>query len=67
MPESKRDEVHTHVQRALHSLLLEDRQGAAGYLRRALTCLNADIECTGNKIKAMGRENSFRSWRADWS
>ena len=63
MPEVHQDEVHTHVQRALQSLLLEDKQGAAGYLRRALTCLNNDV---GGKVC---RPNSLRSniWKADWS
>jgi len=48
MPEHR---AQTHVQRALHSLLLDDEQSAAVYLLRALSSLrqtpnHCKVRCT---------------------
>lgn len=59
MPE-RDDDVHTHVQRAMQSLMLEDRVGAVGYLRRALVCLTSGV----NKKGTLCSKGSFR---ADWN
>jgi len=58
MPEP---DVHTHVQRAMQSLMLEDRVGAVNYLRLALVCLTADV----NKKSALCSKGG--SFRADWN
>ena len=41
--------AHVHVQRALHSLLLEDEQSAAVYLQRALSSLRIQQTSTINR------------------
>ena len=46
MPEC--NAAHTNVQRALHSLILDDNISAAGYLRRALYFLEGDDQCGGD-------------------
>lgn len=59
--------AHTHVQRALHALILEDNNSAAGYLRRALFCLEegrAD-QTMGKRRRGFSREAEGRfalSW-----
>ena len=58
--------AHTHVQRALHALILDDHIGAAGYLRRALRCLEED-EVVGKLIRkkrpfSLSREGATVSW-----
>jgi hypothetical protein len=59
-PRSREDDVHVHVQRAMQSLMLEDRMGAVNYLRRALVCLTADV----NKKTTQCSKGSFR---AEWN
>ena len=46
----------THVQRALHALILDDNVSAAGYLRRALRCLEE-----GSRRDA-GRDCAIATW-----
>ncbi len=48
--------AHTHVQRALHALILEDGTGAAGYLRRALTCLEEEEGGVGSRRRRRGSD-----------
>jgi hypothetical protein len=55
--------AHTHVQRALHALILDDNISAAGYLRRALSCLEEEVG------RVRKRESSFslsREGSASW-
>ena len=59
-PRSRDDDVHVHVQRAMQSLMLEDRVGAVSYLRRALVCLTTEV----NKKSTLCSKGSFR---ADWN
>ena len=43
--------AHTNVQRALHALILEDKIGAVGYLRRALNHLEKDVSSVSKSGK----------------
>ena len=57
MPESAA--AHTNVQRALHSLLLDDNISAAGYLRRALYFLEGEGgDCGGQGIRRRRSDSS---------
>jgi hypothetical protein len=57
--------AHTNVQRALHALILDDNVGAAGYLRRALCCLEEDggvgKRKRSNNVFSLSRDGSA-SW-----
>ena len=55
MPEC--NAAHTNVQRALHSLILDDNISAAGYLRRALYFLEGDDQCGGGDGQRRRRKN----------
>jgi hypothetical protein len=60
--------AHTHVQWALHSLILEDNTSAVGYLRRALSCLEeVENERGGSVRKGVLSLNRIQRQRSSFS